>query len=68
MLSPNKPTVSDPTIPRFRTHGFSGGQIAVLAAAFTLLISIPIWTHPMPPLSDYINHLSRMQVIATSEQ
>ena len=65
MLSPNKPTVSDPTVPRFRTHGFSGGQIAVLAAAFTLLISIPIWTHPIPPLSDYINHLSRMHVIAT---
>ncbi len=68
MLSPNKPTVSDPTIPRFRTHGFSGGQIAVLAAAFTLLISIPIWTHPIPPLSDYINHLSRMKVIATLSQ
>jgi len=52
-------------MPRFRTHGFSGAQIAVLAAAFTLLISIPIWTHPLPPLSDYVNHLSRMQVIAT---
>jgi hypothetical protein len=65
MLSPNKPILSDPTVPRFRTHGFSGGQIAVLAAAFTLLISIPIWTHPTPPLSDYINHLSRMKVIAT---
>ena len=40
-------------------------QIGVLFAAFTLLISIPIWTHPLPPLSDYVNHLSRMQVIAT---
>jgi len=30
-----------------------------------LLISIPIWTHPLPPLSDYVNHLARMQVIAT---
>jgi hypothetical protein len=68
MLSPDKPIVSDPTVPRFRTHGFSGGQIAVLAAAFTLLISIPIWTHPIPPLSDYINHLSRMKVIATLSQ
>jgi len=65
MLSPNKPIVADPTVPRFRSHGFTGGQIAVLAAAFTLLISIPIWTHPLPPLSDYVNHLSRMQVIAT---
>ncbi|HME29126.1 MAG TPA: hypothetical protein VKE53_04600 [Pseudolabrys sp.] len=32
--------------------------------ALILLISIPIWTHPLPPLSDYVNHLARMQVIA----
>ena len=37
----------------------------MLFGAFTLLISIPIWTHPVPPLSDYVNHLARMQVIAT---
>ena len=65
MLSPDKPTVAEPTAPRSRAQGFSGGQIAVLFAAFTLLISIPIWTHPLPPLSDYVNNLSRMQVIAT---
>ena len=65
MLSPDKPVTTEATVPRFRTHGFSGAQVAVLAAAFTLLISIPIWTHPLPPLSDYVNHLSRMQVIAT---
>lgn len=65
MLSPTKPIVSEPAAPRFRTHGFTGLQIGVLFAAFTLLISIPIWTHPLPPLSDYVNHLSRMQVIAT---
>ena len=40
-------------------------QIAVLFAALIMLISVPIWTHPLPPLSDYINHLARMQVIAT---
>jgi hypothetical protein len=50
---------------RFRAHGFSAPQIGVLFAAFTLLISIPIWTHPLPPLSDYVNHLARMHVIAT---
>lgn len=65
MLSPDKPLVAEQTAPRFRTHGFSGAQIAVLFAAFTLLISIPIWTHPLPPLSDYVNHLARMHVIAT---
>src|SRR3990167_6206558 len=65
MLSPNKPLIAEQTAPRFRTHGFSGAQIAVLFAALTLLISIPIWTHPLPPLSDYVNHLARMHVIAT---
>src|SRR4030081_1742906 len=72
MLLPNKPTFSRPPGPspvispsEFRAPGFSGPQIAVLFAAFTLLISIPIWTHPLPPLSDYVNHLARMQVIAT---
>jgi hypothetical protein len=30
-----------------------------------LLVSIPIWTHSLPPLSDYVNHLARMHVIAT---
>ena len=50
---------------QFRTPGFSAAQIAVLFAAFTLLISIPIWTHPLPPLADYVNHLARMHAIAT---
>ncbi len=65
MLQPNKPTISSLPSSRFRAHGFSAPQIAVLFAALTLLISIPIWTHPLPPLSDYVNHLARMQVIAT---
>ena len=72
MLLPDKPTFSRPPGPlpvvspsQLRTPGFSGPQIAVLFAAFTLLISIPIWTHPLPPLADYINHLARMHAIAT---
>lgn len=65
MLSPNKPIISELSFPRFRTHGFSPPQIGAIFAALTLLISIPIWTHPLPPLSDYVNHLARMQVLAT---
>ena len=65
MLQPNKPIITNPPVSRFRSHGFSAPQIAVLFAAFTLLISIPIWTHPLPPLSDYVNHLARMHVIST---
>jgi hypothetical protein len=68
MLSPNKPIIAPEAIPRFRTGGFSGAQIAAIAAAFTILISVPIWTHPLPPLADYVNHLARMQAIATLSQ
>lgn len=68
MLSPTRPDHAEPTTARLRSHGFSGGQIVVLFAAFTLLISIPIWTHPLPPLSDYVNHLARMQVLATLDK
>lgn len=68
MLSPNKPLIADDPAPRSRTVGFSPPQLAVLGVVFTLLISIPIWTHPLPPLSDYVNHLARMQVIATVQQ
>jgi hypothetical protein len=68
MLSPNKPGTEENQVPRFRSVGFSGPQIAALGILFTLLISIPIWTHPLPPLSDYVNHLARMQVIATISQ
>ena len=69
MLSPNKPIIAPSSapliVPRARTSGFSGPQIGVLFAAMTLLISIPIWTHRLPPISDYVNHLARMDVIAT---
>jgi hypothetical protein len=47
------------------TAEFSGAQIAVLFAALALVASIPIITHPLPPLSDYVNHLARMHVMAS---
>src|ERR1700751_1235714 len=68
MHSPVKPSPSQELPPRFRSGSVTGPQLAVLFAAFTLLISIPIWTHQLPPLSDYVNHLARMQVIATSSK
>jgi len=48
-----------------RSSDFTGLQTAVLFAALTLVAAIPIITHPLPPLSDYVNHLARMHVIAT---
>jgi hypothetical protein len=44
---------------------FTGWQIAVLLVLMLLLASIPIWANQLPPLSDYVNHLARMHVIAT---
>ncbi len=48
-----------------RPTDFSGAQTAVLFIVSTLMVSIPIITHPLPPLEDYVNHLARMHVIAT---
>ncbi|MGB2657447.1 MAG: hypothetical protein WBC84_04365 [Pseudolabrys sp.] len=64
MLWKTQPTASKAQPQRSHPGDFSVAQIMALFIALTLLISIPIWTHPLPPLSDYINHLARMQVIA----
>jgi hypothetical protein len=43
---------------------FSRGKIAALFVLLTAITSIPILLHPWPPISDYINHLARMHIIA----
>src|SRR5690349_24686097 len=64
MLTRTSPSQLAPPPPMRRVSGFSGIQVFVLFLVCTLLISIPVWTHPLPPISDYINHLARMNVIA----
>lgn len=64
MLQKNPPSVLKGKAPRSGRTDFSVPQILALSVALTLLISIPVWTHPLPPLSDYVNHLARMHVIA----
>ena len=39
-------------------------RIALLFAVLLLIIAVPILTHRLPPMSDYVNHLARMHVIA----
>ena len=53
--------------PRRTEHvaDFSDRQIAVLFVVLALITCIPIVLYPWPPLADYINHLSRMHIIAT---
>jgi hypothetical protein len=53
------------TRPLRRSTDFSGPQTAVLFVVFALVASIPVITHPLPPLTDYVNHLARMHVLAT---
>src|SRR4030088_879383 len=46
---------------------FDDSHFSTVAALFILLLaitSLPVVLHPWPPMSDYINHLARMQVIA----
>jgi hypothetical protein len=45
------------------TGGRSGLAIAVLLVVVTVAVSIPVITHPLPPLSDYINHLATAHVV-----
>jgi hypothetical protein len=48
-----------------RSGDFSFGKVAALFVLLLAITSIPVVLHPWPPMSDYINHLARMQVIAT---
>ncbi len=39
-------------------------QALTIFLVFLLISIIPLLTHPLPPLEDYANHVSRMQVMA----
>ncbi len=49
-----------------RTVDFTDRQIAGLFVVLTAITVIPVILYPWPPLADYINHLSRMHIIATT--
>ena len=48
-----------------RPAAFSKGKIALLFVALMAIAAVPILLNPLPPISDYINHLARMHIIAT---
>lgn len=58
------PTAHHPAPPVRRPHDLPPLTIALLFVACLVMVAIPILTHPIPPLSDYVNHLARMHVIA----
>ncbi len=45
---------------------FTGREIAVLFLVLGAVVSVPLFSHPLPPLSDYVNHLARMHVISVA--
>ena len=47
-----------------RAAEFGPGKIAVLFAVLLAIAVVPILLNPLPPISDYINHLARMHIIA----
>ncbi len=49
-----------------RTVDFTDRQISGLFVVLTAITVIPVILYPWPPLADYINHLSRMHIIATT--
>jgi hypothetical protein len=63
MLARN-PSVELPIYRRRRVSDFSAPQLAILFLLFIVITSIPIITHPLPPIEDYVNHLARMHVMS----
>ncbi|MFG1378052.1 hypothetical protein [Xanthobacter autotrophicus] len=61
--APSSPAHGRAAPPRL-PHDLRGRWIALLFVACFALVAVPILTHPLPPLSDYVNHLARMHVIA----
>ena len=60
MSSSETDAASEPSNP----SDFEPRSIAVLSAVVIAIAAIPILIHPLPPLSDYINHLGRTYIIS----
>jgi hypothetical protein len=43
--------------------GFRARDVATLFVGLMLIALVPVLTHRLPPLSDYVNHLARMHII-----
>ncbi len=52
---------------RRRPGDFSPRTIAALFLLLSAVAAVPVLTNPLPPLSDYVNHLARMHVITVAK-
>jgi hypothetical protein len=48
-----------------RPADFGKAKIVLFFVVLLAIVAIPILLNPLPPISDYINHLARMHIIAT---
>jgi hypothetical protein len=48
-----------------RPSDLGKAKITLFFVVLLAIVSIPILLNPLPPISDYINHLARMHIIAT---
>jgi hypothetical protein len=48
--------------------GFRPRHVATLFVGLMLVALLPVLTHRLPPLSDYVNHLARIHVINTIDE
>ena len=55
-------------VARVAKRDWTAVQGIVVFLVFLLISIIPLLTHPLPPLEDYANHVSRMQVMADHAQ
>lgn len=65
---PSSQPATQPAIPHSsagNAGAFGKGSIALLSVVLLAIVSIPVLLNPLPPISDYINHLARMDIIAT---
>jgi hypothetical protein len=62
-FAPNFAPAGAPSRAR-RDAEFSAGKIVALFAVLFAIAAVPILLNPLPPISDYINHLARMHIIA----
>jgi hypothetical protein len=49
--------------PRPPVGDFARLDVAILLVAVMVAVAVPVVTHPLPPLSDYINHLATAHVV-----
>ena len=68
IYAPSSPASASPVRATAAKREWSAVQAVMIFMVFLLISIIPLLTHPLPPLEDYANHVSRMTVLADHGQ